>query len=138
MFAVKLSRQINTLRATRLEMEKIIGTFNATVLRCESGIRELKQVARTSGDDLEKLIERGQSLRDELVFISESADQIATLEQFIPAAIADDLFSRDAADVPAELLRTLNYVTEVAPSYSLRGGTRDILRGMIARGLGLR
>jgi len=26
----------------------------------------------------------------------------------------------------------------VAPSYSLRGGTRDILRGMIARGLGLR
>jgi hypothetical protein len=35
-------------------------------------------------------------------------------------------------------LRTLNYVTQVAPSYSLRGGTRDILRGMIARGLGLR
>ena len=25
-----------------------------------------------------------------------------------------------------------------APSYSLRGGTREILRGMIARGLGLR
>lgn len=61
-----------------------------------------------------------------------------TLEQFIPAAIADDLFSREARDVPLELLRTLNYVTEVAPSYSLRGGTRDILRGMIARGLGLR
>lgn len=61
-----------------------------------------------------------------------------TLEQFIPAAIADDLFSHGASDVPLELLRTLNYVTEVAPSYSLRGGTRDILRGMIARGLGLR
>jgi len=25
-----------------------------------------------------------------------------------------------------------------APSYSLRGGTREILRGIIARGLGLR
>lgn len=60
------------------------------------------------------------------------------VEQLIPTAIADDLFSRDPADVPAELLRTLNYVTQVAPSYSLRGGTRDILRGMIARGLGLR
>jgi len=34
--------------------------------------------------------------------------------------------------------RTLDYVTQVAPSFSLRGGTRDILRGMIARGLGLR
>jgi hypothetical protein len=60
------------------------------------------------------------------------------VEQLIPAAIADDLFSRDAPDVPAELLNTLHYITQVAPSYSLRGGTRDILRGMIARGLGLR
>lgn len=60
------------------------------------------------------------------------------VEQLIPAAIADDLFSRESQDIPLELLQTLNYVTQVAPSYSLRGGTRDILRGMIARGLGLR
>ncbi len=59
------------------------------------------------------------------------------VEQLIPSAIADDLASRDV-DVPLELLNTLNYVTQVAPSFSLRGGTRDILRGMIARGLGLR
>ena len=60
------------------------------------------------------------------------------VEQLIPTAIADDLFSREAYAVPLELLRTLSYVTQVAPSFSLRGGTRDILRGMIARGLGLR
>ena len=60
------------------------------------------------------------------------------VEQLIPAAIADDLYARDGAEIPLELLRTLDYVTQVAPSYSLRGGTRDILRGMIARGLGLR
>ena len=60
------------------------------------------------------------------------------VEQLIPGAIADDLFSRESQDIPLELLHTLNYVTQVAPSYSLRGGTRDILRGMIARGLGLR
>ena len=60
------------------------------------------------------------------------------VEQLIPAAIADDLYSRDGQDIPLELLRTLDYVTQVAPSFSLRGGTRDILRGMIARGLGLR
>jgi acyl-CoA dehydrogenase len=30
------------------------------------------------------------------------------------------------------------YVSQMAPTYSLRGGTREILRGMIARGLGLR
>lgn len=60
------------------------------------------------------------------------------VEQLIPSVIADDLFSREKQNAPLELLLTLNYVTQVAPSFSLRGGTRDILRGMIARGLGLR
>jgi alkylation response protein AidB-like acyl-CoA dehydrogenase len=59
-------------------------------------------------------------------------------EQAIPALIADDLFRRPAQEVPLELLRTLDYVIQAAPAFSLRGGTRDILRGMIARGLGLR
>lgn len=34
--------------------------------------------------------------------------------------------------------RVLAYVTQVAPSFSLRGGTREIVRGIIARGLGVR
>jgi len=59
-------------------------------------------------------------------------------EQATPLLIADALAAYpDAAADPA-LLRTLAFVTQVAPSFSLRGGTREILRGMIARGLGLR
>ncbi len=34
--------------------------------------------------------------------------------------------------------RVLAQLTQMAPSFSLRGGTREILRGIIARGLGLR
>lgn len=60
------------------------------------------------------------------------------VEQDIPRLIADELMARPAGSVPIELLHTLAYVTAVAPSFSLRGGTREILRGMIARGLGLR
>ncbi len=60
------------------------------------------------------------------------------IEQDIPRLIADELMSRPEGSVPLELLHTLAYVTAVAPSFSLRGGTREILRGMIARGLGLR
>lgn len=60
------------------------------------------------------------------------------IEQDIPTLIADDLMARAEGSVPLELLHTLAYVTAVAPSFSLRGGTREILRGMIARGLGLR
>ena len=83
---------------------------------------------------MEKLA-RGESPAVEAALVKDLGTGV---EQLIPAAIADDLLSRDAASVPRELLATLDYVTQVAPSYSLRGGTRDILRGMIARGLGLR
>ncbi len=34
--------------------------------------------------------------------------------------------------------QVLAYLTQMAPSFSLRGGTREILRGIIARGLGMR
>ena len=83
----------------------------------------------------EKLVQ-GQSPIVEAALVKDLGTGV---EQAIPALIADDLASRaNPEDVPAELLHTLAYVTQVAPSFSLRGGTRDILRGMIARGLGLR
>ena len=61
-----------------------------------------------------------------------------TLEQHIPDVIARLLAASDDPAPAAPLLRTLAYVSQVAPSFSLRGGTREILRSMIARGLGLR
>lgn len=60
------------------------------------------------------------------------------LEQFIPYAISEELGRHPGHTVPDGLLRALAYVTQICPTYSLRGGTREILRGMIARGLGLR
>lgn len=59
-------------------------------------------------------------------------------EQDLPVAIGDDLAAHPDQPVDAALYRTLLYVTHVAPSFSLRGGTREILRGIIARGMGLR
>jgi alkylation response protein AidB-like acyl-CoA dehydrogenase len=61
-----------------------------------------------------------------------------TFEQEIPAAIAGLLAEDPAAPVEHALLDAAAYLTLVAPTFSLRGGTREILRGMIARGLGLR
>ena len=59
-------------------------------------------------------------------------------EQSIPALIEAAIAMDPDAPVDAELYRAVAYVSQVAPTYSLRGGTREILRGMIARGLGLR
>ena len=59
------------------------------------------------------------------------------LEQSIPAEIAEALGTILCPADP-ELLATLAYLLQISPAFSLRGGTREILRGMIARGLGLR
>ncbi|NNC38719.1 MAG: acyl-CoA dehydrogenase [Acidimicrobiales bacterium] len=59
-------------------------------------------------------------------------------EQEIPelAQLVLDTEPRLSSDDPhAEVLA---YLIQTAPSFSLRGGTREILRGIIARGLGLR
>ncbi|HAX92118.1 MAG TPA: hypothetical protein DCY07_07950 [Rhodospirillaceae bacterium] len=77
-YAIKLTQQLADMRAHRADMERFVFSFNATVNRAEAGIRGLKEAARSSGDDIEKLIEKGSLLRDELLYLTESADQIAT------------------------------------------------------------
>jgi len=60
-------------------------------------------------------------------------------EQNLPGvaqALVDREPRTDAGAGPFESV--LAELTQNAPSFSLRGGTREILRGIIARGLGLR
>ncbi|RCW69465.1 acyl-CoA dehydrogenase/hypothetical protein [Pseudorhodoferax soli] len=58
-------------------------------------------------------------------------------EQAVPGWVAQAL-DHDGAVAPPALLQTVAYLTQIEPSFSLRGGTRQILRGIIARGLGMR
>jgi alkylation response protein AidB-like acyl-CoA dehydrogenase len=60
------------------------------------------------------------------------------LEQDIPTVIGEALAEAPGSIIDEELMRTLAFVTQISPAFSLRGGTREILRGMIARGLGMR
>jgi acyl-CoA dehydrogenase len=63
-------------------------------------------------------------------------DQGALVEQAMPD-IAHELFG-GAVDPGSPLEQAMRYTTLAAPSFSLRGGTREILRGIIARGLEMR
>jgi alkylation response protein AidB-like acyl-CoA dehydrogenase len=59
-------------------------------------------------------------------------------EQSVPLAIQAVLSADFDTGGDSDLARTLTLLLQTAPSFSLRGGTREILRGIIARGLGLR
>jgi len=60
------------------------------------------------------------------------------LEQELPevAQLLDATEPR--VDSGSDHAQVLAYLTQLAPSFSLRGGTREILRGILARGLGVR
>lgn len=59
-----------------------------------------------------------------------------SFEQAIPQLVQQVLELDLASDDPLAVLT--GQLLQVSPSFSLRGGTREILRGIVARGLGLR
>ncbi|MDO8277566.1 MAG: acyl-CoA dehydrogenase family protein [Burkholderiaceae bacterium] len=80
-------------------------------------------------------LNEGQSPATEAALVKDLGTEF---EQRLPTLIADAVYADPDHPPPAELMRTIAHLCKIAPSYSLRGGTREVLRGMIARGLGLR
>ncbi len=84
------------------------------------------------------MLQAGQSPAIEAALVK---DLGTTFEQEIPEIVRrilplePRLPLRQDGDPYAELQQLAQ---QQSPSYSLRGGTREILRGIIARGLGLR
>lgn len=103
----------------------------ATVGRLAAHLATLRNMSIT----VTARLARGESPVVEAALIKDLGTEF---EQSIPQCIEATLGAGSGSDTEAELYRTLAYVSLLAPSYSLRGGTREILRGMIARGLGLR
>jgi alkylation response protein AidB-like acyl-CoA dehydrogenase len=104
-----------------------------------SSMALVQQIVEAAGPDPSErvaiAIGRGENPALEASLVK---DVGAIFEQEIPD-IAHELFAREpSAESDEGLLRVQHYLTQTAPSFSLRGGTREILRGIIARGLGLR
>lgn len=59
-------------------------------------------------------------------------------EQRLPVLLRE-LFEGPACHAADDRLASMvDYLTQVVPTYSLRGGTNEIMRGIVARGLGVR
>jgi len=78
------------------------------------------------------MLERGESPAVEAALVKDTGN---VFEQALPEHIRNLI---DPADSPEELRRMLAALAQLAPTFSLRGGTREILRGIIARDMGLR
>lgn len=81
------------------------------------------------------MLDRGENPATEAALVK---DLGVTFEQEIPGVAQALLDAEACIDGGSDYQQVLAYVTQLAPSFSLRGGTREILRGIIAKGLGLR
>lgn len=82
------------------------------------------------------LLERGENPALEA---SVTKDLGGGFEQDLPGIVQGLVADEPRTDDDgSDLQQLLAHLTQNAPSFSLRGGTREVLRGIIARGLGLR
>jgi hypothetical protein len=83
-YAAVLNKKLTQLRDSREEMEKLIGEFSQATAKAEESLRELKERAAASGEELEtrvahvdKQLETARGLADDLSFMVEKGGSIA-------------------------------------------------------------
>ena len=83
------------------------------------------------------MLEQGKDVVVEAALVKELGNNFEKVLPEIARLVVPDLCANDPAR--HKLFReTFSETLMLSPSFTLRGGTREILRGVIARGLGLR
>jgi alkylation response protein AidB-like acyl-CoA dehydrogenase len=102
-----------------------------TIGRMVASLATLRQMSTSVAG----MLQAGETVNLEAAAVK---DVGTTFEQSIPELAHALLDLEPTLNTGSDLQQVLGYITQTAPSFSLRGGTREILRGIIARGLGLR
>ncbi|MBI3418667.1 MAG: hypothetical protein HY053_00830 [Proteobacteria bacterium] len=111
-YAWRLERMLRGLDRNRAEMEKFVGVFSSAVARAERGIRELQDTAQDVGVDVDRHIAKAAGLRDELNYLIDAADKMATrLTDTSSAALA----RKPAAPAPVAVEELAPIKVTVAP-----------------------
>lgn len=92
-------------------------------------------VLRRMSVSIAGMLERGEMPNQEAAVIKELGVE---LEQRVPELVRSLVDAPVGRSVEGALSEIQAMVLQVSPTFSLRGGTREIVRGIMARGLGLR
>jgi alkylation response protein AidB-like acyl-CoA dehydrogenase len=122
--------------ALYLEYLRLLGnsssdTAQQAVGRIAAELWTLRQMSLSSAGQLAK----GSDPAIEAAIVKDLGN---SFEQMIPRLLQGIDHTGLTLQDQSEFSRCLGLLLQTAPSFSLRGGTREILRGIIARGLGLR
>jgi hypothetical protein len=91
-YAVILNRRLVALRRSRDELARIVASFNDATLRAEAGIPKLKKATTEANQTLKERVDKAQTLRDDLAFMVQRAEELASrLEAGVRAARQDGI-----------------------------------------------
>ena len=108
------------------------GRAAVAIGRLTSHILTLRQLSRSVAG----MLQAGQDPALQAALVKDLGNVLQQETVEVVRLLVDTEPSEEAGNPP--LAAVLAHLVMTAPSFSLRGGTREILRGIIARGLGLR
>ncbi|NBB84030.1 MAG: hypothetical protein GVY28_11575, partial [Alphaproteobacteria bacterium] len=76
-YAAMLNRRLAGLRDNRAELEQAVRSFGEAAGKADAGIKALKRTAEETGQRLQKDVDRGEALKDELSLLVETAELLA-------------------------------------------------------------
>jgi hypothetical protein len=77
-YAMRLQAALKDVSKNRHDMEKFVAEFSGSINRAQKAISDLQSTARDVGLDVDQQLGKAQGLRDELTFLVDAADKIAT------------------------------------------------------------
>lgn len=85
-YAYKLNKNLSLLRQNQKSLSQLISSLNEATYKAENSIPKLKTVTQNSSEGLKEVIDSAKTLKDDLTFINERADNLADrLENVIHA-----------------------------------------------------
>lgn len=102
-YAVILNRRLTALRKSRDELSKVVNSFNEATMRAEAGIPKLKKATTEANLSLKDRVEKAQTLRDDLAFMIERAEELASrIEGAVRAARSEGMTAPGATPGAAQ------------------------------------
>ena len=77
-YAVRLNRRLSTLQEDKGEFERLLVSFTESTNQAESSVSRLRVSATDTAQSLQEIVTRAHALRDDLGFLVERADDLAT------------------------------------------------------------
>lgn len=76
-FAYRLNKNLEALRANQGSLSKLIQALNDATFKAENSIPKLKTATEHSSENLKEVVDSAKTLKDDLLFINERADNLA-------------------------------------------------------------